>query len=830
MSQAWWLTRRWMAGRGPMVSGFVLRSSPTSRFLANVSPAGAAPAGGYHGRAGSRPHRPGGNNRRSKGSVDRVDPRQVAAQLCALDRSDLEQFILKGTRHSVRTWNAIISAVGDADWERGRDILRLCSLGGRQRREKESADTSGGALPALNTMHYNALITAAGKHTSTAGRALAIFEDLRQAGLQPTSVTHMVLLSATVRSGSWNSTKKALDLCTSWRAASRNSKQEQDSRRTELYNAQLQACSRFGSWHEAQAIWGDMRDLEVPCDRITYATLLRTATAARMNADVTQGIWDAVHASTLLPDASLYDAMLQACVPSRDHAASCRIWREMAAHGLTRRASSFAAVALVRACDSIEDLRRVEELLLEREVPRSSEEVVARLVVYGELAEKGDRNQLPNSWRLLEDAKREGLADVQVYNTLIALCGKDNALEHAFKAYEELATTAGLVATEATYRALLSACQRCGDTDRALSVFRSMVSAGHRASLPAYHDVMSACAKTRDCELAQNLFEELQVAGLTPNIVSYNILMDAYLKHSDAAATYQEVRQLLEHPWRLFALLRAQGLAPDTVTYGTLLAVCGRSGDWERALALADEMRGAGLSLEKERDLSNALIDAVWDHNSEAALGVFRRALERCYARVFAVEVEDGALSWQLDLRRLSPCAAQAAVIWWIQEHLAHKAARRPDSMVIITGWGKSREFKTWQSANRSVQESVFELLKGMDAPIIEGGGGSMAPLGQAGVRDAHAPGGRGRLLLDARYDDILDVRYEERGQSFNQWCDMVLDEDIIPDVQSVVDLSGLYENMRMMWRRRAGRDSSCVLQQVLCLLLKEQVGRGLPD
>jgi len=85
--------------------------------------------------------------------------------------------------------------------------------------------------------------------------------------------------------------------------------------------------------------------------------------------------------------------------------------------------------------------------------------------------------------------------------------------------------------------ALLSACQCCGDTNRALFVFQSMVSAGHRALLPAYHDVMSACAKTRDCELAQNLFEELQVACLTPNIVLYNILMNAYLKHSDAAAT-----------------------------------------------------------------------------------------------------------------------------------------------------------------------------------------------------------------------------------------------------------------------------------------------------
>ena len=403
----------------------------------------------------------------------------MAEQLCKLEKSDLEAYILNGTKHSARMWNSILSAVGDVDWERGRDILRLCSQGQRHQKGPASSGRAR-AWPILNTIHYNALITAAGRGKPSACRALQIFQDLEQADLQPTFVTHMVLISAIARAGSWADTKKALDICATWRRAVRQNKEDAGSRKTELYNVELKACSQFGRWDEAQNIWKEMCYLGIPCDKISYATLLRTATAARVKASVIQGIWDSVQGSHLLPDASLYDAMLQACVPSRDHAMSIRIWCEMSRHGLTRRASSFAAVALMRACETGEHLARVDELLAEREVPRSSDEVIARLVLYGDLAEKGDRHQLPSGWRLLEEAKSEGVADARVYNTLIALCGKDNALDHAFKVFDELANTSGLEVTHASYRSLLAACQRCGDTERALSVFESMQQAGYR--------------------------------------------------------------------------------------------------------------------------------------------------------------------------------------------------------------------------------------------------------------------------------------------------------------------------------------------------------------
>ena len=94
--------------------------------------------------------------------------------------------------------------------------------------------------------------------------------------------------------------------------------------------------------------------------------------------------------------------------------------------------------------------------------------------------------------------------------------------------------------------------------------------------------------------------------------------------------------------------------------------------------------------------------------------------------------------------------AAQAAIVWWIQEHLAsvkswsrgseckssdserphtpaHGATckvarnadvtgRAPSRVLIVTGWGKVS--KPWQSPD-TVSSKVQELLAGMDAPVL---------------------------------------------------------------------------------------------------------------
>ena len=94
-----------------------------------------------------------------------------------------------------------------------------------------------------------------------------------------------------------------------------------------------------------------------------------------------------------------------------------------------------------------------------------------------------------------------------------------------------------------------------------------------------------------------------------------------------------------------------------------------------------------------------------------------------CTNAPMRTQVSDGKRTWLLSLARLSGGAAQAALIWWIRSHLAgcrdiHKewggrdpggpgpaAEALPDRVVIITGSGRRKRDRPWQTV--SVYEKV---------------------------------------------------------------------------------------------------------------------------
>ena len=364
-----------------------------------------------------------------------VDPVAVARALSAMPIDALEAHV-QTAGYSVRTWNRVLATLGELNWEHGRHVLRL--------------GTRGRGFPKFNTLHYNALVTAAAKGINStpaadggdANKILGVLEDLDQAGLEPTYVTFVLVVSSLVKTRSWPATKEAMDKCATWRAAAHEAPTHVQGARRQiaLYNALLGACVRFAQWKEARAIWAEMQSLRVPCDRVSFGSLLRAATAARAPEAELREVEDAVRASALLPDAALFDALLQACVPARAHARAAALWQEMAAHGLAASASSFAAVALLRSSSSRAELEVAEALVGARAGMPSQDEFVARIAVGGELAERGVgvEEAVRVGWRVLEEAKAAGAAGVRVYNSLITLCGKALKVDMAVSAFEQL--------------------------------------------------------------------------------------------------------------------------------------------------------------------------------------------------------------------------------------------------------------------------------------------------------------------------------------------------------------------------------------------------------
>lgn len=70
-------------------------------------------------------------------------------------------------------------------------------------------------------------------------------------------------------------------------------------------------------------------------------------------------------------------------------------------------------------------------------------------------------------------------------------------------------TNAGVQPNAHAYTSLMSLCQRAGQWQRAMDIFRRMETAGVKADVVAYNSAIAACAKGLDWEQAWAVFASM---------------------------------------------------------------------------------------------------------------------------------------------------------------------------------------------------------------------------------------------------------------------------------------------------------------------------------
>ncbi|EFN59084.1 hypothetical protein CHLNCDRAFT_137845 [Chlorella variabilis] len=134
---------------------------------------------------------------------------------------------------------------------------------------------------------------------------------------------------------------------------------------------------------------------------------------------------------------------------------------------------------------------------------------------------------------------------------------------------------AGLTPSTISYNALISACERCGQPDRALEVFASMQRRGQAPpNAVTFNTLISACAKAGRYAKARELHAAMAAAGIPEDVFTLSALITACerIGHWQGAEDH-------------FVEFQARGVAPNTVAYNRLISALGRSGEWQRAVA-----------------------------------------------------------------------------------------------------------------------------------------------------------------------------------------------------------------------------------------------------
>jgi len=237
------------------------------------------------------------------------------------------------------------------------------------------------------------------------------------------------------------------------------------------------------------------------------------------------------------------------------------------------------------------------------------------------------------AWELLGQMEEDRVSpDAALLSVLMAVLGRaGNAL-----AVEKVMAwmQAKGAADPRAYAAFAAALGACGHSRRAAEVPREMRGRGMETDVFAWTAAMRAQG-ARPEEVGR-LWEQMRAEGVAPNEVTYGVAMHA-LERAEGGAQWRECVELLEEA----SVELGPGGAP-ALLYNVAMSACGKCGEWQRAAALrvAMEERGVAPDAVTHATLVAALARAGLVDAADSALGEYERSGLRLTEHAYAALVQ----------------------------------------------------------------------------------------------------------------------------------------------------------------------------------------------
>eukprot|EP00397_Hematodinium_sp_SG-2012_P056480 GEMP01069724.1.p1 GENE.GEMP01069724.1~~GEMP01069724.1.p1 ORF type:complete len:310 (+),score=62.08 GEMP01069724.1:56-931(+) len=219
-----------------------------------------------------------------------------------------------------------------------------------------------------------------------------------------------------------------------------------------------------------------------------------------------------------------------------------------------------------------------------------------------------------------------------------------------------------------SYNAVMSACEKGAQWERALSLFHHMITAkGIHPTVISYNAVISACAKGAQWTLALALLRTMRhTHKLKPNDISYNAAVSACEKAANWASALSLLRDM-----------RQDAIPPNTISYSAAISACDRGGaHWVHALHLFATMQH--LSIHRDTIAYVATISALEHSNQHhIASALYRDAY---HATLWSHWKKTTEFALFADFHSYPASVAKAALRFIITEELF---GRRKDSVVL---------------------------------------------------------------------------------------------------------------------------------------------------
>lgn len=136
-----------------------------------------------------------------------------------------------------------------------------------------------------------------------------------------------------------------------------------------------------------------------------------------------------------------------------------------------------------------------------------------------------------------------------------------------------------------TYGILIKAFGFSNKLERAFQIFEEMKRNSLLPNSITYGCLLDACVKNGDIKRASNVFDQMMRDGIAFNTVIYTTMIKGYSKEWQLEKAYQlYLRMLSEMEFN-------PAVAPNTITYNSILDCCVRCFDMPRAISIFSKMR-----------------------------------------------------------------------------------------------------------------------------------------------------------------------------------------------------------------------------------------------
>jgi pentatricopeptide repeat domain-containing protein 1 len=309
--------------------------------------------------------------------------------------------------------------------------------------------------------------------------------------------------------------------------------------------ARIRLLGRRRKWQEALLELESAREQGVPIHDVMYnATMAALAAAGRWKAALE--LLNTLESEGVELSLHVYNSALNACAKMGEWQEAQKLMQHMQKGGLQPDEISYSIA--ITACDKA-----------------------------GELAE---------AMKLLRTMTSNGLKPTaSAYNGVIAAACRQQEVQMVLDLLAEMKQD-GIQPDEINYETAIFACARAGWSTEAAALLHDMTVQGLTPSTKHYNGLMASLMKNSEHDRVYALLAEMCSAGVRPNSVTFLTVLKALSALKSATSVTLETRRMVQ----LLEGMRLLGLQPTGECLLLVIQACARSGEFDTALQLLDEM------------------------------------------------------------------------------------------------------------------------------------------------------------------------------------------------------------------------------------------------